>query len=413
MNVVGLITEYNPFHNGHNYHIEKAKELTGADYVVVVMSGNFVQRGTPAIVDKYTRTKMALSCGADMVIELPVIYATASAESFAYGSVSALDSLGCVNSICFGSECGDIQVLTDIASILNEESDSFKEILNQYLKQGEPYPIARKHALLSHFEGDELEQMDAVLSSPNNILGIEYIKAIHRLHSSIVPYTVTRHTNEYHCEELTGTISSASAIRNALLHQEESDLSDQLPAAALEYWNLAEGKTLPILENDFSSLLYYKLLYTNIKELTGYLDVNEEFAKRIKNKQNEFTTLSEFATALKSKNVTHTRVTRSLLHLLLEIKEEDLFPEGEIRPCPYLRLLGMRKTATHLIKKKGGEYKVPIITKVADAPKLLSVDAMQVFEKDLNASHLYRNVCHQKFGYLMADEFRSGTVLCG
>ena len=172
MKIVGLITEYNPFHNGHKYHIEKAKEITGADYVIAVMSGNFVQRGAPAILPKHLRTAMALDGGCDMVIELPVCYATGSAEYFASGAISILDNLGCVDVVCFGSECGNYEILETIARILVNEPLEYKELLQTYLKQGNSFPVARQQALKNYFHDDVL---DAVLESPNNILGIEYI----------------------------------------------------------------------------------------------------------------------------------------------------------------------------------------------------------------------------------------------
>ncbi|WP_455718849.1 tRNA(Met) cytidine acetate ligase, partial [Anaerosporobacter sp.] len=215
MQVVGLITEYNPFHNGHAYHIQKAKEITNADYVIVIMSGNYVQRGTPAIIDKYSRTLMALNNGADIVIELPVIYATASAETFAAGAIRILHDLGIVNSICFGSECGDLTLLSSIAKALCIESEEFRDTLLKYLRQGLSYPMARKHALLNTIELSNYtnQQIEQVIESSNNILGVEYLKALYRLSSNIVPYTILREGSGYNDLTLDTTFSSASALR--------------------------------------------------------------------------------------------------------------------------------------------------------------------------------------------------------
>ena len=188
MKTVGIIAEYNPFHNGHKYQIEKAKELTGADYCIVVMSGNFVQRGTPAFMDKYLRAKAALTCGADLVIELPVHYAAASAEYFASGAVAILDRLGVIDYLCFGSECGNIEILSDIADVLISESDEFKNVLKQRLKEGVAYPKARNDAICA--AAPHLTEYLDVLNYPNNILGLEYIKALKKRKSNIAPCTI-------------------------------------------------------------------------------------------------------------------------------------------------------------------------------------------------------------------------------
>ena len=178
MKIVGLITEYNPFHNGHLYHIKESLRVTGADAAVVVMSGDYVQRGTPAIMPKRIRAEMALMCGAGAVFELPVCYATGSAELFALGSVSLLESLGIVDSICFGSECNDLPILEQLAELLLEEPEAYQILLKDYLKQGMSFPRARQEAILSYTEDPRFAE---ILRNPNNILGIEYLKAIKNL----------------------------------------------------------------------------------------------------------------------------------------------------------------------------------------------------------------------------------------
>lgn len=269
MKVTGIIAEYNPFHNGHKYHIEKAKELTGADYVIVVMSGNFTQRGIPAFTDKYTRTRMALSCGADLVLELPLYYAAGSAEYFATGAVSLLDRLGVVDSLCFGSECGNIDALMHVASVLYNEPDSYKKLLQDALKSGQNYPAARHNALLQYLSMQPSERdavngnaidcdtvacaaitdvtdYEQILSSPNNILGIEYCKALLKLNSSITPYTIRREGGGYNDDTLSAVNSSALAIRTALsskdnlptarsLSADRSDASSWQASLALSY----------------------------------------------------------------------------------------------------------------------------------------------------------------------------------
>lgn len=176
MKIVGLITEYNPFHNGHLYHMQKAKEITGADSVIAVMSGNYVQRGAPAIMPKHLRAEMALEAGIPLVLELPVCYASGSAEYFADGAISLFEKLGCIDSICFGSECGDYYLLEKVAHVTADEPEAYKQTLQDALKQGLSFPLARQAALKAYFQDPSL---DDILEQPNNILGIEYIKALY------------------------------------------------------------------------------------------------------------------------------------------------------------------------------------------------------------------------------------------
>ena len=219
MKIVGLITEYNPFHNGHLYHIKESLRVTGADAAVVVMSGDYVQRGTPAIMPKRIRAEMALMCGAGAVFELPVCYATGSAELFALGSVSLLESLGIVDSICFGSECNDLPILEQLAELLLEEPEAYQILLKDYLKQGMSFPRARQEAILSYTEDPRFAE---ILRNPNNILGIEYLKAIKKLGSRMEPYTIARRGAQYHDEELDSDYSSATAIRSLLAYSSSS-----------------------------------------------------------------------------------------------------------------------------------------------------------------------------------------------
>ena len=178
MKIVGFIAEYNPFHNGHFYHIQKALEVTEADAAIVVMSGDFVQRGAPAILPKRFRARAALECGVAAVFELPVCYATSSAELFALGAVSLLNQLGVVGSICFGSECGDLQILQQLADILCEEPAPYQDSLKEYLKKGLSFPAARQLAVSAYFAERHLPDCSSLLNEPNNILGIEYLKAL-------------------------------------------------------------------------------------------------------------------------------------------------------------------------------------------------------------------------------------------
>ena len=277
MKIVGLITEYNPFHNGHLYHIKESLRVTGADAAVVVMSGDYVQRGTPAIMPKRIRAEMALMCGAGAGFELPVCYATGSAELFALGSVSLLESLGIVDSICFGSECNDLPILEQLAELLLEEPEAYQIQLKDYLKQGMSFQRARQEAILSYTEDPQFAE---ILRNPNNILGIEYLKAIKKLGSRMEPYTIERRGAQNHDEELDIDYSSATAIRSLLAYSSSSfntepvegnydelsfsgilsELENQVPKCCLELLKDYHKVQYPISQNDFSLILKYKLL---------------------------------------------------------------------------------------------------------------------------------------------------------
>ena len=280
----------------------KAQE---ADYCVIIMSGDFVQRGAPSLVDKFTRTKMALSCGIDLVLELPVYYSLSSAEYFAGGAVSILDKLGCIDYLCFGSECGDIAALTEIANILNYEPNSFKLVLEKELKAGESFASARQKALFACLEKDNSEkELSSLLSSPNNILAIEYIRALQRLGSRIKPYTIKRLGEDYHSDEI-NAMSSASAIRNALLSPTTSfsSVEPSIPSPCLKL--LRDYDSSFAENNKLSELLYYKLLSEKSRGYTKYLDISEDFSNKTVSRLDEFSSFDEFCALLKSKDLAY------------------------------------------------------------------------------------------------------------
>lgn len=402
MRIVGLVAEYNPFHNGHQYHIEKAREITNADAVIVVMSGNFVQRGTPAIMPKHLRAEASLRAGASLVIELPVCYATGSAEFFAHGAVSLLDKLGCVDHICFGSECGDIKVLQDLAKIIHEEPAGYKEYLNQYLRQGNAFPLARQKALQDYLCSDIV---DVILAEPNNILGIEYLKALQRLNSKITPYTIQRISSHYHDEELQESYSSASAIRKEIAEKtfDHSDLENQIPDTSISLLKENFQKRYPVYANDFSILLKYKLLRETRNSLTEYADVSEELANRITNHLNQYLNFEQFCELLKTKEVTYSRISRALLHILLDIKKNDYTGIG------YARVLGFRKDDTDVLSQIKKKASIPLLSKLT-ASKDLSFEANKMLNKDILASDLYESVITDKFETSFKNEYEQQII---
>lgn len=394
MKIVGLIAEYNPFHNGHQYHIEKAKELTGADAAIVVMSGDFVQRGAPAIMPKHLRAEMALKAGASLVIELPVCYATGTAEQFSHGAVSILNSLGCVDAICFGSECGDITALNELAEILYNEPDEYKEVLQKHLRNGLSFPLARQKAIEEIYPTQDFSK---ILEQPNNILGIEYIKALYRLNSKIKPYTIQRISSQYHGADLQEKFSSATALRQVIGENSIHGLVGQIPNDNISLFQNNYQKRYPIFTNDFSLLLKYRLLNETKLTLTQYADVSEELANRIYNQRNEYIDFEQFCELLKTKEVTYSRISRALIHILLGVKKTDYMNIN------YARVLGFRKDDADVLTEIKNKATIPLVTKITQQKDAL-------LDIDIFVSNLYESVVTDKFKTSFINEYKHAVV---
>jgi len=404
MKIVGLITEYNPFHNGHKYHIEKAKEITGADYCIAVMSGNFVQRGAPAFLPKHMRAQMALENGCDLILELPVCYATGSAEYFAMGAISLLDKLGCVDAVCFGSECGEYDLLYKIAQIITNEPMQYKESLQSYLKQGVAFPAARQLAIREYTKDSSL---CTVLESPNNILGIEYIKAMITNNSSMKGYTISRIDSSYHDEELSSQYSSASAIRNIFRNPSYTPAFDLLNGQLSEYSiNIMKkhyGVRYPVHSDDFSLLLKYKLLTESKESLSSYLDITPELANRIINFRNEFISTTQFIDLIKTKEITYSRISRCMMHILLNIKEFNPSMDS------YAHILGFNKESSELFSEMKKCSNIPLITKLSSVDQLNDWQ-QSMLHKDIFASDLYESIISDKFKTPFMNELTKQIV---
>lgn len=412
--ITGIVAEYNPFHKGHAYHLEKARELTDADYLVVVMSGDFVQRGAPALFDKYLRTEAALLGGADLVLELPAANACASAESFAWGAVSILEQLGCVNALCFGSETGDTQALLSCAEVLLQESDAYREQLRSLLKKGYSFPAARREAVGALNHPGLLPEL---LDFPNNILGLEYIKALKRAGSSIQPTALKRAGAGYHDDALTDSYSSATAVRKLIRDNDTEKRTESVHWSKLLAGAMPESSALltarrlsaeaPVWEDDFSLLLCYQLMRLSPKELAAYSDMSPELARRIHAHLNEFHSYSQFSALLKTRELTYTRINRALLHVLLGIKAEKGCPPK----ASYARILGFRKNAGGLLKEIKANADMTLVTKAADYGKLLAPQSAKRFEQDLFASNLYSTVRAQKNGTAFVNDIQKSPVI--
>ena len=425
MKTVGLITEYNPFHNGHAYHIEKAKMLTGADRVIVVMSGDFVQRGAPAVMPKHLRTESALLSGASLIIELPVCFATGSAEYFAQGSISLLNQLGCIDSICFGSECGDLHLLKEIAQILADEPIEYQTALKQALKEGASFPAARQEAL--NIYSDKYSE---ILASPNNILGIEYLKALRRVKSRIQPFTIKRMESDYHDQTLRSTYSSASAIRSLLAYSSSvlqtqqvtgetfentpfssilNELEDQVPKSCLALLKDYHKVLYPVYQNDFSLLMKYKLLNKTPQSLIRYMDVSETLANRIQNNLNDFFNYKQFCELLKTRELTQTRINRALLHIMLGLKKNNVREYMENGGHFYAKLLGFRKDRQDLLSIIAKKSALPLLTRLSDTDSISEI-GQKMLRHDILASNLYQSVITDKYKTAFRNEYKQAML---
>ena len=386
--VLGIIAEYNPFHNGHLYHLENSKKLTGCDYTIAIISGNFTQRGSTSIIDKWEKTKMALSNGVDLVIELPVLYSISSAENFADGAIKILNSLGIVDCLSFGTEVPDINILNDIANVLYDEPCEYKKILSTELKKGLSFPKARENALMN-FLNDDSKYIGA-LSSPNNILGIEYLKALRKYNSNIKPDCVKRIESEYTSTDFSNDIASATAIRSLIKNKSFEIIKTLVPSDT--YSILIENNRIGHIVEDlsvFEKEIIYVLRKMSIEEIANLPDVSEGLEFAIKDAANSCNSIIEFLSMVKSKRYTSTRIQRILLYALLGITKKDM--EISKNALPYVRVLGFNENGKKLvseISKKNPRLK--IITSVKKFVDNNTEENLRVLlDKDVFASNVY------------------------
>lgn len=409
MKVTGIIAEYNPFHKGHEYQIKKARELTDADYVVAVMSGDFTQRGAPALLDKYTRARMALACGADLVLELPVRYACASAEYFAGGAVSVLDGLGVTDCLCFGSESGDTAKIAEAAAaLLSAEKDGdFSLRIRQAQKEGLSFPAARAKALHgSHAEDSEFWTL------PNNILGIEYCKALTLSHSRIQPLTILRQGASYHEESLEGAgntegFSSATAIRKALLEGKDfHTVRNTVPKETWPLWETLSGRQGILSEEDFSLLVHYRLLSEAGQGYQKYADVNADLSDKLQKNLNNYTGWNSFCRLLNTKDLTYARVSRCLAHILLGLTREN--QETGKNTCfpAYARPLAFARKAAPLLNAIKNNARIPYLPKLSAASQQLTPFTAKMLQEDIRASHIYQTVLCHKYHTPFSNEYQ-------
>ncbi len=432
--IAGIVAEFNPFHNGHAYLIRKVRESFHADRIYVAMSGNFVQRGLPAIVDKYTRTRMALKGGVDLIAEIPLIYATASAEYYAGAGALILQKLGCTH-IAFGAECEDTDLLYAMADYLSRESDDYKEALKENLKKGLSYPAAREVALCcvcNEFSNKEIRDL---FSGSNNILALEYLRAIRRFGLDLIPIIIRRQGSDYNDATLSDEYPSATALR-ALIRKDAVrmddpsltaiegnalSLEDSIPEDAILFLEEAIRTNTIVQPDDLLSVIQYALLKE--KDLTAFFDLSEDMEGRIRSLSAYPKTYHGLLDTLSCANLAKSRISRALMHVLLDIRQADADTLKSAAAIPYIRLLGIRKNTVdlgNLIKHAD----IPVFIRMAEATgiidsaysdlqnkKLISKDfVLSLFERECFANQLYDQIVNQKAGAELLNEFREPFI---
>lgn len=404
MKISGIIVEYNPLHNGHLYHINKTKEITNCDGLIAVMSGNFNQRGIPSVIDKWNKTKTALDCGIDLVVELPTIYSLSSAEFFSFGAVSLLHNLGIVDSICFGSECGNINTLLDISSTLIDEPLEFRISLKNYLNKGLVFPKARSLALWDYFNSKNYnyitqDKLSETLNSSNNILGVEYLKTLKKLDSSIHPYTIKREGSSYNSDILNELFSSATSIRKFLKSSENIiTLYNHIPHSVYELLLNLKNSNYNFAF-DFMILPYIKYLNATspINTLSLIPDANEGLHNKLR--KNLFLNLSyeDLINSCKSKRYTFTRISRILCQYFIGFQNYNSLELRNLS-CPYARILGFNSNGLRILKSLKSNSNIPIYTKL---PKNLN-DTLSLDIKSTQAYSIINSSINYNDDYLVS-----------
>ena len=443
MKTAGIIAEYNPFHNGHAYQLKEVRRRTGADRIVVAMSGDFVQRGTPAILDKYTRARMVLESGADLVLELPFLYAAGPAELFAFGGVSLLAASGLIDVLCFGAESDQLSALKEVSSILKEEPAGFSDTLKQGLKQGLSFPAARQAALFQSLEAardtiskDSLSSdllsrdlLHELLSSPNNILAIEYLK---NLPSDVEVCLIPRKGSDYHSSSLTDSYASATAIRSLLQKgiphpgQNARGLADYVPASSLFAIMDARKEGRLLYEDCLSAPLACRLTllkheFVRALDITDdrsrpkeqFADCSPELLQRILKLSDQFRDYESFCLMVKNKSVTYAHVSRALLNILLSVTPQEVMAAKAL-PLPYIRVLGFRRESADLLavmKEKAAAKGIPVLINLAKDLEPLSPQAAAILEKDLLAADLYNQLVLLQSGCSIANDYSHPVVI--
>ncbi|MDD3225308.1 MAG: nucleotidyltransferase [Clostridium sp.] len=397
MKISAVITEYNPMHNGHIYHLNETQNKTNCDGLICVVSGNFTQRGTPSIMDKWTRAEIAVLSGVDLVLELPTIYATSSAEFFAHGAVSLLNSLNIVDNLCFGSENGDIDTLYKIADIISTEPKEYVSSLKNYIDTGVPFFTARNNALSDFFNTNKSSLLGDILSSPNNILGIEYCKSIIKLNSSIKPVTIKRSGSGYNNNKIETNFPSASSLRESLYKNYDlKTLQKYVPEYTYKMLSQMIKNGFDFPSNDkMVPFIKYKALTekNNIKCLP---DASEGLHNKILNSIENFDTFDKIVLNSKSKRYSYTRISRILCQYFIGLEKYNTAILRK-QNCPYARVLAFNEKGRSILKEIKNSASIPLYTKLSkvNSNPFLDIDlqstrAYSTISKNINAFDDYK-----------------------
>jgi cytidyltransferase-like protein len=381
MNIVGIVAEYNPFHNGHLYHLNKAKELANADYSIAIMSSNFVQRGEPSIFSKWQRAEMAVNNGVDLVLELPVLFSSRSAYHFAFGSIFSLEKSNVITHLAFGSEDPDLSELNKIASLLAKENPTFKNLLKKHLKQGLSYPKAREKALNEYFP-----EMSVDLNQSNVILAINYLRVLDELNSPIIPVPIKR-IGAYHGLSPVNNIAGATLIRNLMKNKDstyESFLTDNTIKVIEKH--LKNGFE-PVFLDDFNTQIMYQLRKIKKEDLINFPGVKEGLENKLINSLCEGNYLDEIVSLVKSKRFTETRIKRILIEILLELNNQfdNSTPE-------YLRVLAFNEKGRDILNKINQKSSLPVITKFADFYNKSDLRSKKLLDLEIISTNIYTQI---------------------
>ncbi|HPT53572.1 MAG TPA: nucleotidyltransferase [Fervidobacterium sp.] len=417
MKVLGIVVEYNPFHFGHLNHLHQSIELVRPEYVVAVMSGNFCQRGEPAMINKFARAEIALRYGVDVVFELPTLYAIQDAGGFALGSIGILERTGVVSDIVFGSESGDLEFISRVANLLTYQSPEFEQSFKRQLKRGYSYPNARKYALMEVLD-DKMER----LSKSNDILGIEYVKALLKYNSKIRPHVIQRVGADYNDDDYKGRFSSASAIRKAIANGDFSKIGDAIPDWTFKVMKdeFEKGRG-PVFWKDLSFILalFRKM---NREDFEKYYSFNEGLDLRFVESSRNAGDIQDFIDKVKTKRFTYSRIRRAMLHVLFDMDKEKVELSNEMGP-QYLRLLGFTEKGRELLKIMKKKCTIPIISTASLYKNILDETQKKMsegkghfeiepglytwqFEKDILASDLYTLMYPNKKEAVAGMDFR-------
>jgi predicted nucleotidyltransferase len=413
--VVGLVAEYNPFHNGHLYHLQKTRELLPGAYILGVMSGNWTQRGEPAIMNKWARTASALESGVDLILELPAVFSLQSAEGFAMGAMRCLAATGIVNYLCFGSEAGELEPLQALASYLGSEPPQFKRELRRALKKGVSYPRALQHALRAiakkgngtPFSDDFMKN----ILNPNNILALEYLQALQKINAKITPLTIHRKGADYHERTVQGALASATALRQAIFQQNLETTRKGLPASSFRIIGeeIKEGRA-PVTGENFAGLIIALLRRSSPGDLIEIPDVMEGMESRLK-KAAASQDLARLLGTLKTKRYTRTRLQRTLICLLLAFTKKKIHYFNSIGP-QYLRVLGFSSRGRTLLQKIKRNGSLPLVTRPAPFLKnvLAPPGAREMLKCDLLATDLYTLGYPQALQRKGGEDFKHSVI---